>query len=350
MSNVSAGSFTPSLVQDVIKQAEDIFNPANPNPDYVADPGPQKMIMEIQTAKFTELKVPGKDYTMKGVYTDKCSAPVTEDYDVTDLCEISGTEAGQQVETYTLEVHKRSPGFKITDLKFRDLGPTASYTKELAVNLAAEIKGMDEMVAAQAAAKLNSWKGTNLYTGAPGSVSGTTTNIPATAWNPNLFAYFAVTRHRNKLPNAKLFLGGLMEQALVLSELESSTEQGAANVRKVKSLGQVYTDSFVTETQLGGKYAFLVNPDSVGFAHQARFQGGKYANGGFKRNANGKDQILTIVESNAFPGLFYDYIMQASCENGDDIMEGQLFFHGDWFLSPVRCNTSRTGVLRFACA
>lgn len=350
MSNVSAGNFDCSLVQTVIKQAEDIFNPANPNPDYVADPGPQKMIMEIQTAKFTELQVPGKDYTMKGVYYDKCSADVTENYDVTDLCEISGVEAGQQCETYSLSVHKRSPGFKITDLKFRDLGPTASYAKELAVNLAAEIKGMDEMVAANAVAKLNSWKGTNLYTGAPGSVSTTTTNIPAVAWNPDLFAYFAVARNRNKLPNAKLFLGGLMEQALIKAELESATEQGAANVRKIRSLGNVYTDSFVTEAELGGKYAFLVNPDSVGFAHQARFQGGKYANGGFKRNANGKDQILTVVESNAFPGLMYDFIMQASCSNGDDIMEGQLFFHGDWFLAPVRCNTSRTGVLRFACA
>lgn len=348
MSNVSAGTFTCSNLQTIIKRVEDHFNPANPNPDYMADAAPLQFIREIQTAQIGELQDSNKDYTVKVVYTDKCSVSVTEDFAETGTCSIDGVEAGQQCETYTLDVHKQSPGWKITNLKYRDLGPTSSLTTEMSVNMAAEVKAMDQILANTTVSKLNSWKGTNLYTAAPGSVSGTTTTIPATAWNPNLFAYLTVARQYNKLPNAKLFLGGLMDQALVLAELESNTEQGAANVRKVKALGKVWSDMFTTEAVLGAKAAFLVNPDSVAFVHQARYK--PYGVGERRIVDGGGEQLLTIIESNAYPGVFYDMITQKTCVAGDDVLTGKLFFHGGWFLSPVRCNTSRTGVLKFACA
>ena len=348
MSNVSAGTFTCSNLQTIIKKAEDVYNPANPNPDYVADAAPLQFIRSIQTAKFSDLQMPDKDHTVKLVYTDKCDVTVSSNFDETGTCSIDGVEAGQQCETFALDVHKQSPGWKITQLKYRDLGPTSSLSTEMAVNLAAEIKAMDQILANTTVSKLDAWKGTNLYTAAPGSVSGTTTTIPATAWNPNLFAYLTVARMKNKLPSAKLFLGGLMDQALVLAELESATEQGAANVRKVKALGQVFSDMFTTETVLGHKAAYLVNPDSVAFVSQNRH--GNYGAGKERFVDGGGKQILTTVESNAYSGVFYDLITQESCVAGDDIRTGKLFFHGGWFLSPVRCNTSRTGVLKFRCS
>lgn len=346
MSNVSAGTFTCSNLQTIIKKAEDVFNPANPNPDYVADAAPLQFIRSIQTAKFEDLKQGDKDHTVKIVYTDKCDVTVSSNFDETATCSITGVQAGQQCEEFTLDQHKQSPGFEITSLKYRDLGPTSSLSTEMAVNLAAEIKAMDQIMANFAVTKLDAWKGTNLYTAAPGSVSGTTTTIPATAWNPNLFAYLAVARMKNKLPNAKLFLGGLMEQALVLAELESSTEQGAANVRKTNALGKVTSDMFTTETVLGHKAAYLVNPDSVSFISATRYGG---FGAGERRIVSNGEQLQQTVESNAYPGVFYDMITQKSCVNGDDVLTVKLFSHYAMHLAPVRCNTSRTGVLKFRC-
>lgn len=347
MSAQTPGNFDCALIQEVKRRSEDLFNPLSPNPDYVADVAPIQMIREIQTARFTDLEDPAKDNTVKIIFMDKCGVEAPTDCNIAETCDIDGVEAGTNCADYDLNICKRSPGFKLTELKYRQLGDTVSWEQEMALNLVAEKKVMDELLSEAVVSFLDANSGVNLN-GSPYTVGGDgNTTIPAPAWNADLFPYFAVTRQRNKMPKMSLLLGGLMEQALVKIETESNTPEGQSAVRKTRLLGKVFSDMFVTESVLSRKAAFLVHPDVVGFAHKAYY---KPYGAGKKRVAAGNEQVLSTVESDNLPGVFYDMIMQQSCVNGDTVWTGQLFFKGAIHLAPTRCNNSRTGILQFGCA
>lgn len=340
------GDFTPNVLQDAIRRSDEIFNPENPNPDYVADVAPIKMIMDIQTAKFPDLTDPRKDKTVTAVWTKKCDVEVEDEFTQSGLCNITGVEAGSDSFDFTLDINKQSPGFSLSENKFRTLGDTLTWEEELAINLTAEGKAMDEILSATAANKLDQWAGTNQYTSLYSQSSGDTL-IPANAWNFDLFAYFNLVRKKNKFPKMRLLLGGVLELAFEKLAPESATENGGANMRKSQILGPVYQDLFTIEAELGGKRAFLVNPDSVGFAHKARHS--IYPAQGKEEVAAGNKQILTTFQSKNIPGVTYDLILQRTCTSGDWITTGKLFFHGGMHLAPRPCNNDRSGVLAFRC-
>lgn len=312
--------------------------------EYIPDVAPVNMLLSMQTFQDQGLSNPEKDTVIKGVWMDDCDDADPEEED-SESCEISGTQIGTVCKDYelTTKFHK---SFSVSDAKFRILGNTVSQDQEVAIQLAKKLKLMDEYWAKKIVGTLDSMSGTNLNT-APYTVSGAVTNIPATAWNPDLFGYFAVTKNRNKMPNMRLLLGGLMEQALWKVGMETGTEMGGANFRKVNSLGNVYTDSFITEEVLTHKAAFLVSPSALALVTKAR-----YAPYGIGREeiANGNKHIYyTITSPNT--GITYDVIYQRSCgENGNWTNTWDIRTFGDVLTNAVFCNTSRTGVLQFNCA
>lgn len=346
MSAPTSGNFDCARLQEQkLKLSQAFVNNGVVDADLMADVAPLQMIRSIQTARFPVLQDPQKDNSVKLVWLDNC-ADTTADECSTDECAIDGVEGGTQCADYTLDICLESPGIVVTEKKFREMGSTIDMDLEVARMLAREMQGMDQALANQSISKLDSWAGENLNT-SPYTVSGNTTTIPAAAWNPDLFGYFAVTRQRNKLPNMKLLLGGLMEQYLWKVQYEASTPEGQAAARKVGALGQVYSDMFTTEAQLGSKAAFLVNPDSVAFvskAYHAPYGAGRtiYPSGGGK-------QILYTINSLALPGVVYDVIYQEICDSNDVKHTWKLKVKAGLFLNPTGCNTDRTGVLKFVC-
>lgn len=348
MSVPTIGDFTPHALQDIIRRSDDVFNPESPDPDYVAEVPVVKMIREIsKNRKYEGLEDPRKDNTLKTVWTKKCDVTVDEDFDRTQNCDITGVETGSDSQEFTLDIHKQSPGFSLSQNKYLGLGPTLTWEEEFAINLTAEGKAMDEIVNAAGVNKLTQWAGNNKFTDLY-DVAGDITNIPPSAWNFDLFAYFNLVRKYNKYPKMRLLLGGLLSLPFEKLAPESATENGAANVRKSELLGPVFQDLFTVEEELGAKRAFLVDPDSVGFAHKAYHS--IYPAAGQEEIANGNKQILTTFNSKNIPGVVYDLIVQRTCTDGDWITTGKLFFHGAYLLRPKGCDDDRSGVLEFGCA
>lgn len=344
MSSPSAGNFDCARLQEIKVRLSAMINPNEvQDAEYIPDIAALQMIKEIQTINFLDLTDPTKDNTVKAVWMDDCDDAQPEDC-TGDECSISGDQIGTVCKEYDLDqcFHK---SFSVSERKFRTLGPTVSQDEEVAKNLAKKLKLMDEHWSRLGVQALDSLAlgATNKYT--KYTVSGGVTTIPAAAWTPDLFNYFAVTRSRNKMPNMKLFLGGLMEESLLKAELESSTEVGAANVRKLRQLGKVYSDSFLTADAIGETAAFLVSPSALGIATKAYYS---VDGAGREEIADGKKTIYyTITSPNS--GIVYDVIYQRECVGNDWINTWDILTKGAVLTNAVFCDTDRTGALKFVC-
>ena len=343
MSTPTAGNFDCARLQEIKVPLSALITPNEvKDAEYIPDVAPVNIVKSIQTFKDQGLADPEKDTVVKGIWMDDCddTDPVEAD---SEACEISGTGIGTVCKNYALTT-KFHKSFSVSDHKFRLLGNTVDQNQEIAIQLAKKLKLMDELWAKKVVAAMDSMSGTNLNT-SPYTVGADFTSVPATAWNPDLFGYLAVTKSRNKMPGMKLMLGGLMEQALWKVGMETGTEMGGANFRKVNSLGNVYTDSFITEEVLGYKAAFLISPSALALVTKAR-----YTNDGAGREeiaAGNKHIYYTITSPNT--GITYDAIYQRACVNGDWINTWDIRTFGDVLTNAVFCNTSRTGVLQFKC-
>jgi len=346
MSQPTAGNFDCARLQEIKVRVDSLVTPNDvKNAEYIPDIAPLQMVKEIQTAQFPDLEDPTKDNTVKAVWMDDCDS--AEPDDCAEGCEIDGNEIGTVCKDYELtDCFEKS--FSVSERKFRAMGNTVSFDEQVAISLAKKIKLMDEEWARRTVSAMDSMVGENLNT-APYTVSSTHTSIPPTAWNADLFSYFAVTKARNKMPNMRLVLGGLMEQQLLKIEQEAGTEMGAANARKVASLGKVYTDMFVTEELLGHKAAYLIAPSALAVvtkAYNTPYGAGR------EEIASGNKQIhYTITSPNS--GIRYDVIYQVKCVSTsgaqDWVHTWMLRTKGAVLTSPVFCNADRTGVLKFRC-
>lgn len=344
MSSPTAGNWDCARLQEVKVPLSALISPNEvKDAEYIPDVAPVKMIKAIQTFKDQGLSNPEKDTVIKGIWMDDCDSDDPDEED-SEGCDITGAEIGTVCAEYelTTKFHK---SFSVSDAKFRILGDSVSQNQEVAINLAKKLKLMDEYWAKKVVGVMDSKSGGNLNT-APYTVNGNVTEIPATAWNPDLFGYLKVTKDRNKMPGMVLNLGGVMEQALWKVGMEVSNPEGASAARKVASLGNVYSDSFITESVLGYKAAFLVSPSALALITKAR-----YANYGAGKEeiANGNKHIYyTITSPNT--GITYDVIYQRECgANGNWVNTWDIRTFGDVLYNQVFCNASRTGVLQFKC-
>lgn len=347
MSSPTGGNFDCARLQEIKVSVDALVDPNDvKNAEYIPDIAPLQMVKEISTARFPDLEDPAKDNSYKAIWMDDCDD--TEPADCTESCEISGDSIGTVCKPYELDVCFEK-SYSVSERKFRELGPSVSMDQEIAIGLAKKLKLMDEEWARRTVATMQSMAGTNLNT-SPYTVSASSTAIPATAWNPDLFGYFQATARRNKLPNMKLLLGGLMEQYFWKVGTETSTGEGQNNARKVQTLGKVYSDSFVTEEVVGSKAAFLVAPSALAVVTKAYFQ--PYGSGREEVASGNKQIMYTLVSPNS--GIRYDVTYQIKCITSGGVKDWvhtwQIKTKGAVLTSPVFCNTSRTGVLEFLCA
>jgi hypothetical protein len=344
MSTPTAGNFDCARLQEIKVPLSAMITPNEvKDAEYIPDVAPVNLIKSIQTFNDQGLSNPMKDTVIKGVWMDDCDDTDPEEED-SEACEISGTEIGTTCKDYelTTKFHK---SFSVSDHKFRLLGNSVSQNEEVALNLAKKLKLMDELWAKKVVATMDSMSGTNLNT-APYTVTAPFTTIPPAAWNPDLFGYLKVTKDRNKMQNMKLLLGGVMEQALWKIGMETSDPTGASAARKVNSLGTVYSDSFITESVLGYKAAFLIAPSAMALITKARY----IPDGSGREEISQGNKHIYYTITSPSTGIVYDVIYQRSCVNGDWINTWDIRTFGDVLTNAVFCNTSRTGVLQFKCA
>lgn len=310
--------------------------------EYIPDVEGALAILQGQTLRFEVLKDPAKDREVKAWWVDDCDTddPVS----CTGDCTLSGESAGTECKYYTLDDCFEKT-FSYTEEQFRT--SLLSMEEMVATSLLKKMVLMDNFWAEKGIAALDLNAGTNLYTDGQYTISGSTTYVPATAWNPDLMGYLDAAQWMNKFGVSKALSGTLLRQAMWKVGMETSNPNGAAEARKMGALGGIMFDRRM-DGILGYKAMFLWDPNVIGLVTKSKWA--QYGPSGREVPADGGGhQRRYTMNSFHLPGIVYDITYQMKCVNDDIEHIWKISTRGSYLTAPIGCNASRTGILKLRC-
>lgn len=340
MSVPSAGVLYPSELLAIQTKADDIWFNDPRMADYMPNAKAAQVLLEVQTARFEELRNPYKDRTVQVAWLDQCDA---EAEDCDSQCEIDGTVASTSVQEYALTTCKKV-GFKVPSRLLRtNLFGMEDFVARQHLKM---LKTLDEFWAVQVVSAIEANKGENAYTDQY-NVTGDTTEIPPSAWTPNLFGYFELVKQLNKITGAFLLTGKnlFLQDWQVKMNQANGEGKGAANM--INTLRTEF-DLFNLTAAGVGSSSFLVHPNALALITKA--ESADYT-AAVPDSLHGKDihQERYSVNSNTLQGVKYDVRYGLVCE-GDEIYHvWQYQTKGDVLVNPAGCTATRTGILGFDC-
>ena len=180
--STTAGAFDETLLNDLRVKADELMFDGRIGLQFQPRIEILKAIQAVQTAqitpKFMQLKQSNggsKKYDVEVEWENACDI-VAQDCTV---CEIDGEKLSTNIEHYSLDFCKEV-AFHVDEYDYVD--NDFDFVTSFAKGMLRADKQLAEALAAYAVSVLNSNKGVNVFTGGPGSVSGSDTYITAPFW------------------------------------------------------------------------------------------------------------------------------------------------------------------------
>lgn len=335
-------ALTCAALQKVVAKLDRIWLDNQTKADYTPNVAVLEALRKEQTARFEEIKTKDKDKTMRVWWLQQCGLVATDCEDDTNDCEFTGDEVEQKCEDYALDICT-STKFSIEDNIFRT--NEANGQEALAIQFMAALKTLDNALAQKAAAKLNTFVGTNQYTGGIGVVSGVTTYIAANYWGPDMYGYFAQVQVMNKFSNPFLIHGSNLYQMnwqATYNAANANQKDQAPKLNSIRSYWDMFNIDLVNNPDLA---SYMVEKGSIAFVNKARYPLNDPQTYQFGKRWS--------IESKALPGVFYDVYYKERCVMTD----GEEFIYHDYklkaragiFKNPFGCNEDVSGILKFVC-
>lgn len=307
------------------------------NIDLIGDVEAAKAVLENQQISMTELtgrkqRIVSLEWLQKcDITTQACS----------DDCTITGEDADPICKEYEIECLRES-SFKMPKRAYRER--TISFEEAFAFNILQHKRALDEWLAQYIVTGILAAAGTNAYTGGIGTVAGALTTIGASNWNDSIWGYFNIVIRYNKFKSPYLLTGDNLYQLLFNRMHESMTEAGRAAMSKIGTIRKIYQDPENVEA-IAPNYTFLLHKTAVAFINKAWYPIGAV-------NAVPEAGVYTMWSeaSQNIPGVYYDIIVQDTCESNEFYRAVKVQLHGLFAENPLPCDETNTGVLAFACS
>jgi hypothetical protein len=233
--------------------------------------------------------------------------------------------------------------FKVGDRAYRER--TINVQESIAFLLERRMKLLDEWIAQYILTAIHTNVGTNVYTGAPGTVAGTTTTIAAGDWTDNIWGYLALVAKMNQFSSPYAISGYNLFQLVYNRAAEYANADGKGNVNKMGILqNRLYFDPFNLET-IAANHTFLLHKTACAFVGKAW-----YPLGGANAVELVPGQMAYSLPSRNLPGIEYDIFTQRTCLSNEYYTAFKVQLHGVFALNPTPCSTTNKGILQFACA
>jgi hypothetical protein len=309
------------------------------NIDLIARADAAKAVLENQTVSFGELQSKDKKLVVSVEWQTDCEG---ETEDCTDDCTISGDDATPECKEYEVACLQES-SFKVADRAYRER--TITSQDSIADLLGRRMKLLDEWIAAYVLTGIHTNVGTNVYTGAPGTVAGTTTTIGAGDWNDNIWGYLALVEKMNQFSNSYLISGYNLFQLIYNRMAEFANADGKGNVNKMGFLqNRVYFDPFNVESDFSA-HTFMLHKNAAAFIGKAW-----YPLGGANAVELVPGQMAYSLNSLNLPGIVYDVFTQRTCLSNEYYTAVKVQLHGLFATNPSPCSATNTGMLQFVCS
>lgn len=333
---IAAGDFSASELAQAIITADKMWADDMVNADYKANTGVYDAIKAEQNAKLELVQDGEKDRDVKITWINACGSEV-EDAD--DDCKIGGDEAHSDSKTYALGQNKKY-GFTVDEKVWRT--NNHNMAEAVAVNLLRADKILSEYICRGMVAKIEAFKGVNQVNNGIGSVNGATgnTDIAASDWNENLFAYLYRIAIQNEFSNPFLLSGTNLFEDRFLALQNAANGEGKGTSKLFQSI-RSYFDLFnidpVSSPELK---TYLINRGSMAFASKVYYgkQPVTYVGAGQQRYS---------IASRNLAGLEFDVVYTNRCTNNTMKHDWTIYAKYDVFKNPTGCNGERTGVIAF---
>lgn len=331
---MAAGDFSASNLRDALLKADKMWADDMVRPDYEADVEVVRAIRAEQNANVTILEDTRKDVDVEVAWINACGVTVE---DCPDICVMVGDELETDKKAYSLDLCK-SAGFKVSEQKFRS--NLMDMEDAVAKGTLAASRVLDNYLAQQLVAEIDSFSGVNAVTNGRGTVDGTNTYVPEANWTPGLFAYFMRVATMNKFSNPYLLSGvNMWEQSLEVA-LDKLNGEGKGAAAKYKLMRQYYDLFNIDTVNDPDAVTYLINRGAIAMAFKNEYER-------TPKVYNGAGITKSLTASRNIPGIFYDTIYTTEC-SGDDILHSwKMKLKAGIFLNPTGCTDTRTGVLRF---
>lgn len=307
------------------------------NIDLIADAESAKAVLENQSVNFSEI-TGSKKKKVSLEWLTACEATTTE---CTDDCTITGDDATPECKEYEIECLQES-SFQVFDRVYRER--TIEAQESMAFNLEYRKRLLDEYIATYIVAQLVANAGTNVFTGAPGTVAAAVTTIPAANWNDMIWGYFNRVARGNKFKNPYMITGDNLYQLIFNRMLEVGNDNGKGNAAKIGTISKIYLDPENVEVGAAGN-TFLLHKTAVAFVNKAW-----YPLGAANAVTLTADRMAWSEPSRNLPGVYYDIFTERGCESNDYYTAVKVQLHGLFAVNPLSCSGTNTGVLAFECA
>lgn len=335
-----AGDFSCADLLVTQAKMDEIWVDNAVNKDYMAEVEALKAIMANQTAKLeTITNQQEKDKTLKVSWINACGIAGEE---LGDECEFGGEEASAQCQTYAPNMTRQFP-FKVTENGFR----TSTYSREevVAKLLLKACKEADEWLTQSVIAQLDTYKGVNTTAGSLGTIIGSgavgdsDTKVAPANWNAALMGYFLLTARMNKIVAPWVLSGNNLFLAYWNARMSSGNANGSGDAEMFKSLTPAFDPVNVDSVLSGaGPQTFVLARGSVAFGAHTRYGAAPIEYFDHRRYS---------VKSMNLPGVSYDVIYKNSCVGDDVTHYWKVIARAGFFLNPVGCTETNTGVLSF---
>lgn len=342
---MSAGALTCATLANVQLEADKIWADAAKNKSYIAKVETLRAVTEQSTVRFEVLKDATKDRAVQVYWMDACDSTTAA---CTDECTISGAQPEETCKTYALD-SCRHHDFTIPEKAFRAIAST--YEEALAVKFLKADKVLSEYITNSMVSFLYAHKGVNaLGTASKGVVTGFTTTILPSYWNPTLFSYFQRVAEVNKMYAPYLISGSNLYEAYWQAKMNAGNADGKGALSMFDSM-KSYFDLFNMDTTLTpDQGTFMVDANAVAFVSKAYYEPAATADlmqwGGPGGSVGSKFKIA----SKNIPGLEFDVVHKIRCSSNEVFHDYSVTANWGNFINPIGCDLNNTGIEYFKCA
>jgi len=306
--------------------------------DLIAAAESARAVLENQSVNFIELKDKNKKRVVSLEWLTDCDAEVVV---CSDDCSIDGDDATPECKEYELACLGES-AFKVFDRVYRER--TIEEQQSVARLLENRKKLLDEAVAQYVVTGILANAGTNVFTGAPGTVAAAVTTIPAASWNDMIWGYLNRVIRGNRFTSPYMITGDNLYQLIFNRTLEVANADGKGGAAKIATIRKIYTDPENVESLAPGN-TFLLHKTAVALINKAW-----YPTNAAKPEHLTADRMAWSEASRNLPGIFYDVFTERGCENNDYYTAYKVQAHGLLALNPGPCSDTNTGILAFECS
>ncbi len=309
------------------------------NIDLIANADAAKAVLTNQQVKLGQLKDKNKTKVVEVEWLTSCDLASQA---CSDDCTITGSDATPECKEYEISCLREVP-FQVYDRVYRlrttEAQQSIAHLKEHSKKI------LDEYIASLVIAGIGAAAGTNVFTGAPGTVGAAVTTVPAVSWNDSIWGYFARVALGNQFKAPYLISGDNLFQLVYNRLADQANADGKGNVNRMGDFrSRIFFDLFNLEA-LFPHYTFMVHKTAAAFLNKAWYPEG--AANAYQPKA---DHFLWSEPSRNLPGIMYDVFAQRGCYNNDYYTAMKVQLHGNFALNPKPCSTTNSGILAFACS